>query len=323
MQKKLLVIVGPTAVGKTRLALELARKFDCDIVSADSRQVYKHMNVGTGKDIPPGFYFKENKPGFYTDGKTKIWGYDLVEPKKEFSVSHYLYFVRKIFKETYIHTDLTILVGGTGLYIKAVLEGLETAFVPRNKKLRAKLVDLGVSEAFEMLAHLDPVRAANMNISDKKNKRRLIRAIEIASFKGRNKKLKSLVLDKDVLIVGLATKREQIYAQIEKRVDKRLVSQIEPEIDKLLRSGVSWDDQSMSALGYSQWRGYYKGEKTISEVEQSWKAAERRYAKRQLTWFKKIKDINWFDVQDPNFKKNLEIVVKKWYKKGKHASKKN
>ena len=315
MQKKLLLIVGPTATSKTRLALSLAHQFGCDIISADSRQVYKNMDVGTGKDIPPGFVFQDNEPGFYTDGKIKIWGYDLVGPRQEFSVSHYLKQVRKIFKHVYADQNLAIIVGGTGLYVKALIQGIETSNVPRNETLRAKLGSMSVQEAFEMLAHLDPLKAASMNASDRKNMRRIARAVEIASFKGKVKKCRSLVADKDLLIVGFKLKRRELYTRIENRVDKRLMSRIEPEIDKLLRSGVSWDDQAMSALGYAQWRGYYEGEKTISEVEESWKMAERRYAKRQLTWFKNVKNIYWFDMKKPSSKKNLENMVKKWYKK--------
>lgn len=322
MQKKLLVIAGPTATGKTRLALHLARKFGCDIISADSRQIYKDMTVGTGKDIPPGFKFRDEGLGFYTDGKVKIWGYDLVGPKAEFSVSHYLKFARKVFKNTYQKNDLLILVGGTGLYLQAVLSGIETSAVPRNKVLRAKLVDLSVSQAFEMLAHLDPVKAANMNASDKHNKRRIVRAIEIASFKGKFKSSKTLVNDKDVLTIGLWAERQRLYDQIEKRVDKRLMSRIEPEIDRLLRSGITWNHQAMSALGYSQWKGYYTGDKTISDVEESWKAAERRYAKRQISWFNKIEAV-WFDISESGFEKKVERLVEKWYKKVSYASQKN
>ena len=206
--KKLLVICGPTATGKTRLALHLGKKLNAELVSADSRQVYKWMNIGTGKDLPKDSRFKiqdSRSGGYYLVGGVKIWGYDLVEPTEEFSVGKYVKIARKIIKDIWksrqklTHSGgqggkLPILVGGTGLYIKGVVDGIPTAAISKSKALRKTLEGKKSDELFELLAQLDPVRAASMNASDRKNPRRLIRAIEVASAKVKSQKSKVLGL---------------------------------------------------------------------------------------------------------------------------------
>src|SRR3989344_1522932 len=150
----MLVICGPTATGKTKLGIFLAQKFNGEIISADSRQVYKFMDIGTGKEWDEG---------------VKIWGYDLVDPKKNFSVFEYLKFVRKALDDIWKRGKLPILVGGTGLYIKAVVEGIDTLNIPKNEDLRKSLEEKNVSELYEKLATLDSSKAASLNISDKNN----------------------------------------------------------------------------------------------------------------------------------------------------------
>ena len=300
---KLLVICGQTGTGKTSLAIFLAKKFNGELISADSRQVYKGLDIGTGKDL------KEIERS-----KIKIWGYDLVDPKKNFSVGNYIRFAQKVTLDIQKRGKVPILVGGTGLFIKAVTDGIPTAFVPRNLKLRKNLEEKGTGDLFEILAQLDPIKAGSMNISDKSNPRRLVRGIEVASWKLEGKAPRLFKKPKyELLEIGLQASSDNLSKKIEKRVDKRINDGVEEEIKKLLSSGISWDSQSMTSLGYRQWRDYFGKKVTKKEVVNNWRKEELRYAKRQLAWFKKDARINWFDSQDGNLYKKVEELVKKWY----------
>lgn len=328
MVRKLLVICGPTATGKTTLALKLARKFDGELVSADSRQVYKGMDIGTGKDLPKDSKFRtqnlktgKQKIGFYEVDGVRIWGYDLVGPKSEFGVGKYIRIAEKIIRDIWIRGKLPILVGGTGLYIKGVVDGIPTAFIPKKRDLRKSLEGKKVDELFEILAQLDPVKAGSLNSSDQKNPRRLIRAIEVAQWQLQyNKKAKKQKggIDKEasILFIGLTAPFEVLCERIELRVEKRVKQGIEKEIKTLLRKKVGWSTQSTSSLGYKQWRKFFEGEEEKGKVVERWKNDECRYAKKQMSWFRRDKRINWFDISKRNWEEKVERLVKKWYSSG-------
>lgn len=315
---KLLVICGPTSTGKTALAIKLAKKFNGELVSADSRQVYRGMDIGTGKDLPVGSKIKHtwfSKYGFYEISGVKVWGYDLVDPRSEFSVGQYLKFARYIIGDIQKRKKLPILVGGTGLYIKGVIDGIPTASIPKNSNLRKNLETKNASELYELLASLDTIRAGSMNSSDRKNPRRLIRAIEVSQYLVDhkltiNKHLKSRT---DVLLIGLKADKNFIDKQIDIRIRKRVGKGIKAEIEKLIKFGVDWNLQSMSSLGYRQWRSYFENKVSEEEVIDEWKKEEKKYARRQLVWFKKDKRINWFDITDKNYIKDVEKRVEEWY----------
>lgn len=329
--KKLLIVCGPTVSGKTNLALVLAKKFRGELVSADSRQVYRGMDIGTGKDIPKGFGFRISKLGFkgggvgyYTDGNTRIWGYDLVSPKEEYSVGQYVKIANKIIKDINKRGKLPILVGGTGLYIKGIVDGIPTASIAKNQKLRKSLERKSSEELFEILAQLDPVKAASMNVSDRKNPRRLVRSIEIANtkvkgpsgpkaLKSRRQKPKVKSVKTNALFIGLETPKEFLDKKISERVDKRIKQGFENELRELLESGVSMRSQSMTSLGYMQWGDYARGKKSKDEALNDWKRKEQKYAGRQMAWFRRDKRIKWFDISKGGWKKRVEKEVKKWY----------
>lgn len=315
MINKLLVICGQTGTGKTSLAFYLADILGGELVSADSRQVFKRLDIGTGKDLLKGS--KYDRRGFYDVGGIKIWGYDLVNPRQEFSLGKYLKFAQRAIKDIANDKKLPILVGGTGLYIKGVVDGIPTAFVPRNAALRKNLEDKNPEALFEILAQLDPIKAGSLNQSDKLNPRRLIRGIEIASWNlektHRPVRFTLFKEVKDTLFIGLTAPKEVISARIDKRVAQRIKQGLEGEIKKLLVLGVGWGRQSMSSLGYRQWKDYFLGTKTKKAVIEEWQNEEKRYAKRQLTWFKKDKRIRWFDISKKDYVKNVEKLIKKWY----------
>ncbi len=277
---KLLVICGPTATGKTQLVLQLAKKLDGILVSADSRQVYKYMDIGTGKDVK------------------NILGYNLVNPNEEFSVSQYSRFASQKIQEIQGKNKLPILVGGTGLYIKAVIDNIATINVAPDKNLREKLHNKTIDELYEILVKINSEKAKLMNESDRKNSRRLVRAIEIV-----NSNLKN-VADKpeyDVLMIGLMADKKDLKERIEKRVEERIRMGFEKEVDFLKENGF-WNGAPQKTLGYKDW----------PDIEK-WKTEEFKYAKRQMTWFKKEKRINWFDIASKAYEKEVEKLAQRWY----------
>lgn len=311
---KLLVVCGPTATGKTSLSFKLAKEFVGEIVSADSRQVYKYMDIGTGKEW---------------DEDVKIWGYDLVDPRENYSVSDYFREIKYVIEDIWKRGKLPIIVGGTGLYIKSLIDGIATVDIPKNENLRESLEKMSVVELFEKLATLDSAKAASLNTSDSKNSRRLVRAIEVAVWSIENSTQKHIVekrekvLDKnvDLLMVGLTAPLSDISNNIDNRVEKRMNDGFIDEVETLLRMGVSWRNQSMNTLGYKESEKFFKEGLSYEEFISEWVRNELRYVKRQMTWFKKDKRIDWFNVKDIDYKERLANLVSKWYSRNRNDKK--
>lgn len=318
MTNKLLVICGPTATGKTGLGIRLAKLINGEIVSADSRQVYKGLDIGTGKDLPKGIkiqflWFK--KFGYYQIDGIKVWGYDLADPRHSFSVSQYLRFAERIIADIIKRGKTPILVGGTGLYIKGVIDGIPTADIPKNNRLRKSLEEKNAIELFENLAKLDPIKSASMNASDKKNPRRLIRAIEVATWKITYGEEVDVAKKEefDVLQIGLTAPERILSEKIEKRVSERFKNKLKDEIASLLKKHVDWNMQSMSSMGYGEWKDFFEGRKSESDVIKIWENEEKKYIKRQILWFNKDKRIKWFDISAPDYPENVEKKVLVWH----------
>ncbi len=293
---QLLVITGPTATGKTSLALKLAKKFSSQIISADSRQVYIGMDIGTGKDKP--------KPG------PKIHGLDLVKPDQDFSVAHFVNFALPLIKTIHQTGELPIVVGGTGLYLKALTQPLKTINIKPNLQLRQKLNKLPLKQLQAQLKQFNPDRFNSMNSSDQLNPRRLVRAIEISQS---NLQDPSLKVKFDTLWIGLTAKKSILDKRIIKRVAKRIKQGAEQEVKALIKAGYSWDLPSLSAMGYQQWQPYFANKATLENVKQTWITAEQQYLRRQLTWFKTQPHINWFEIIDKNLLVKVVSQVKAWY----------
>jgi tRNA dimethylallyltransferase len=207
------------------------------------------------------------------------------------------------------------LVGGTGLYIKGVVDGIPTVNIPINRKLRKNLEKMDTNQLYEHLSQIDSFKAGSMNSSDKKNPRRLIRAIEVAMWILDNSK-RGLSQNKrsfDTLFIGLTAPSEFLEKRINKRIDGWIDEGFEEEVKKLIGSGVDWDDQSMMSLGYRQWRDFVEGAVEREAALSEWKKEERKYAKRQIVWWKRDGRINWFNINEPEYQKKVEKLVKKWY----------
>ncbi len=323
---KILVLCGPTATGKTDLGIELAKELDGEIVSADSRQVYKGMDVGTGKDLPKNSKFKiQNSKlqfksqkydvGYYLFNDVPVWLLDIVKPGYQFTVADYIECANLVINNIWKRGKLPILVGGTGFYIKGVVDGIETLGVEPDWELREKLKNEKTEKLKDILGELDPQKLAGMNESDINNPRRLIRAIEIE--KSSNNQIPAvnprLNLD-NILMIGLAAPYEIIYERINKRVKKRIREGLIEETKRLINNGYSWDNSVLgTTIGYREWKPYFENKETKEDAMKCWEYDEHSYARRQMTWFKRDNRINWIDITQNNRKDNLENIVKKWY----------
>lgn len=287
--KKILVILGPTASGKSDLGVRLAKKFKGEVVSADSRQVYIGLNIGTGKIT-----------------KREMKGVphhllDVADPKKQFSVSDYKKLAEEEIKFIENRNRLPIVVGGTGLYIDALSGQVVFPEVPANKLLREKLSKKTNIQLFKMLEKKDPHRARSI---DPNNKVRLIRALEIVAALGKVPTQKTKVSNK-FLFVGLLP--ENLEKRILERLKKRLPGMIH-EAEKLKKEGLSYKRMNELGLEYRYLALFLQKKISKEELLAQLNTAIRQYAKRQMTWFKRNKNIKWFKPQEY---KEIEKYVKK------------
>lgn len=272
-----IVIVGPTASGKSDLAIKLARKFNGEIISADSRQVYRGLDIGTGKVT------KKEMAGI------PHHLLDVASPKKQFTVVEFKRLAEQKIKEIIGRNKLTIIVGGTGFWIDALVFNFSLPNVPPDKKLRRKLYLKGATELFKILKKLDPERAKKI---DRHNPRRLIRAIEIAMSQDASQPLRKKPLYKP-LWIGALIPKNKLYKRIRLRLDKRLRSGMINEAKNLRRSGLGWKRFYELGLEYRFLADLLKKKISKKEFVAGLNTAIRQYAKRQMTWFKRNKKIHW------------------------------
>ncbi len=296
---KIIVILGPTASGKTGLGVKLAYKFNGEIVSADSRQVYKGMDIGTGKDldeyvISSKFKVQSSKLRLKNRDKeiVKIPYHliDVVSPKTQFSLAKYQKLAYKAIDDILRRGKLPILVGGTGLYLQAVVDGYNLSRVKPDKALRAKLEKKSADRLFAMLKKLNPAAADKLNESDRKNKRRLIRHIEIwkTQISANFKQTDANKISYDFLVLGSVRPSEILH----KRIYKRLIERLEKEdmireVEKLHKQGVSWKRLESFGLEYKYVSLYLQKKLTYDEMVEKLFIAIRQFAKKQMSWFRR------------------------------------
>lgn len=302
MTTKLFIITGPTGVGKTKLSLALAKKIQGAIISADSMQVYKGMDLGTDK------IKKEDQEGICH------YGLDIIDPKEGYSVAQFQEDVTGYLKEIQKKGMNPILVGGTGLYLHSLMYALDFSRERENADLRKNLDDLyekeGVASLRELLLKEDPEALEHV---DPNNSQRLIRAIELAKAgkkKGRN--FDQLREDRQVILVVLNRDREELYRRINDRVDQMLEEGLVEEVKTLVQKGLGKDDQAMKAIGYKEVLSYLEGETSYEDMVQLLKRNSRRYAKRQLTWFRRYPQAHWIDLSVLVPEEALEKMMELW-----------
>jgi tRNA dimethylallyltransferase len=308
MTNTLLIICGPTATGKTKLAATLAKLLDAELVSADSRQVYRNMDIGTGKD-------KADAMG------VPLHLIDVVDPDEDFSVSHYAQLAHRAIADIRTRGKLPIVVGGTGLYIQAVIQPQDSIHIPPNESLRKELSSLDLSVLQNRLRVLASDVFERMNESDRKNPRRLIRKIEILS--STKKPHAKISPPAQIYTVGLTAPNEFLYERIDARVDARVEQGVLEEVRALRAKGYGWELPSMSGLGYQQWKKYIEEpaadqEKLLPEIIAQWKFDEHAYARRQMTWFRKMPHVQWFDITNPEYRSFVTKKVTAWYTKSRN-----
>lgn len=295
---QILVILGPTATGKSALAVRLAKKFNGEIISADSRQVYKGLNIGTGKIT------KKEMAG------VPHHLLDVANPKTRFTVVKYQKFARRKIAEILRRHRLPIICGGTGFYIQALVDNIILPDVPPNEKLRAKLRGETTETLLSMLRKLDPARTKTV---DQKNPRRIIRAIEIATALGNVPSLRSdlssgsKVGPWDPLFIGLTLPSEELKNKIATRLFARIREGMLIEAKRLHAKGLSWKLMEELGLEYRYLSKHLKNQISKSKMVEKLQTEIWRYAKRQMTWFKRDKRIKWFQ---PNQTKKIKFLVK-------------
>lgn len=315
--KKIIAVLGPTATGKTDLAFQLARKFQGELIAADSRQVYRGLDIGTGK-MPSRKMTLEKSKGSWKINGVKVWMYDVVDPKKQYSVASYAKDANQVINKIFKKGKRPILVGGTGLYFKALLEGLSNLGIPMDMQLRKILSSLSLEQLQKRLQELSPKKWKDINNSDRQNPRRLIRAIELSTLSLRGVKrsrLRSGLIARDdkVLKIGLTASREIIYERINNKALEWVELGVVDEVRNLLKKGVTKKRITELGLEYAVIVEYLDEKISLDQMIEKMQNKVRQYAKRQMTWFKKEKEVYWFNITDKNFVPKVEELVNKWY----------
>ncbi len=290
-KEKVIVLIGPTAVGKTKLSIELAKKFNGEIISGDSMQIYRGMDIGTAKITNDEM---EGIPHHLID---------IVDPDEAFSVAEFQTLVRSKIKDITNRGKVPFIVGGTGLYIQSVLYDYQfqeapTADPDYRASLEALADEKGTLEIHNMLEQIDPITAASIHHH---NVRRVIRALEVFHVTGKRmselQENQSEEMLYDAAIIGLTMDRDLLYERINLRVDKMMEEGLLPEVKHFFDAGLK-DCQSIQAIGYKEIYKYFEDRSSLEDAVLELKQNSRRYAKRQLTWFRNKMSVKWFDMTD-------------------------
>ena len=300
MKPKVVVIVGPTASGKTAVSIELAKKINGEIISADSMQIYKYMDIGTAK------------PTLDEMQGIKHYMLDVVMPDETFNVAKYKSMAESAIEEILKKGKVPIIVGGTGLYVNTLVDGIEFADVPGDEEYRNELIEKGYREgAMSIYKELEKVDSESAKKIDPNNIRRVARALEIYKVTGKTKTQLDIESRKEVKydyrLFGMEWDRETLYNRIDLRVDKMIEAGLIDEVRNVTEK-FKISNTAVQGLGYKEVIEYINGHITKEEMIEKIKGETRKYAKRQLTWFRKNKQTIWLNGLD-DIQNNLKIIL--------------
>lgn len=302
--KKILVIAGPTAVGKTEYAIKAANRFNGEIVSCDSMQLYKFMDIGSAK------------PTADEQQQATHHLVDVIDPRVNFSVAEYQKMAKEAIDLVFSKGKLPVIAGGTGLYLNSLLYDMDFGGAMADPSIREKYEQIadscGNEAVFELLKQKDPKAAQRLHPN---NLKRVIRALEnidagnggIRDFK----EVSTRTSDYDAILVGLTRDRAELYDRINRRVDIMMDEGLVDEVKSLMAMGLNADNISMKGIGYKEIIGFLNGEYDLDEAVNLIKRNSRRYAKRQLTWFRRYEDMKWFDLSYQNVEDMLSWLEKR------------
>ena len=304
MKKQILIIAGPTAVGKTEYAIATAKAIGGEIVSADSMQLYKYMDIGSAKPTQKEL------------SQVKHYLVDEIDPREKFSVAKYQKLAKAAIREIFDKGRVPVISGGTGLYINSLIYEMDFAAPPSDEAFRKELEDMALKKGRDYihskLAELDPDAAARIHPN---NVKKVIRAIEAAQNGNKVKDFDNAQVpaaDYDVLLAGLTRDRAELYERINRRVDILIEKGLVEEVSSLMQMGLGYDDISMKGIGYKEIIGSLEGKYTIEEAIELIKKNTRHYAKRQLTWLRRYDNIKWFNLSSYEDKTMAMGDILKW-----------
>ena len=304
MQEKrnVIFVAGPTAVGKTKYAIEIAKAFHGEIISADSMQIYKYMDIGSAKPT------KEEL------AQAKHYLVDEIDPRDEFSVAEYQALAKSCIEKVFGEGKIPVVSGGTGLYLNSLIYDMDFSVMPKQagfrKQLEEEAKEFGFEYVHNKLKRLDPAAAARIHPN---NLKKVIRALEVYETTGEviREFQESFVPTQDYgcILIGLSRERGELYRRIDERVDRLIEAGLIKEVEALLKKGLTENSISMKGIGYKEMISYLHGEFDLSEAVRLVKRNTRRYAKRQLTWLRRYPDMIWFDLSEyPSEKEALSAI---------------
>lgn len=310
MNREIIIVAGPTAVGKTKYAIEIAKKFNGEIVSSDSMQLYKFMDIGSAK------------PTEEEQAQVKHYLVDEIDPREKFSVAEYQKLAKAAIEEIFSKGKIPIISGGTGLYVNSLIYDMDFSAPPAGNEYREKLEKLaeqhGNEYVHKLLEEKDKESALRIHPN---NLKKVIRALEVVdtSKEGIKSFEKSFIKTKDYSykLIGLSRDREELYDRVNLRVDLLMDMGLKDEIKNLLDMGLTADNISMKGIGYKEIIGYFDGKYDLEQAIYLVKRNTRHYAKRQLTWFRRYEDIKWFNISEYSSDDEAIKEIITWLKENK------
>jgi tRNA dimethylallyltransferase len=291
----MIIITGQTGTGKTSLALKLAKASNGELISVDSRQIYKEMDIGTGK-VESSHDLEYRNDIYYLKG-IPIYGINCINPDQIFSAGDFAEYGTTVLKDIQARGKTPILVGGTGFYIKSLIDPDDTVFIPQNNELREKYAISSLEELKKALHEIDNEKLISMNNSDGNNPRRLVRAIEVANWKknnGKDRKNESKRND-SIKWIGLTAPKEYLESRVAKRVDQMIENNLEKEVS-LLVNKYGWTAPGLQTIGYKEWKPYFEDGVPLESIKNAIVSSHLQYARKQMIYFKRFQEIDWQDI---------------------------